>query len=226
MQVFLWTWAKKIQTVTDQNCNANNLMQITMPAAAIMGFEILLVDVVPFVLNKVEWKIDCRILSSSKDFTPLKTLQFFNFEAVVRNPRHVHFNYPINIYLFSYLFIIIIIVIILKFFIIIIISIIQQLPKSISKRLSNVSSSKEIFGSATHTYQATLTLSSYNKKTPTSFDKESKRKRKRKMLWICPPYSNNEKGNVGKFFFKIMRKHFPRNHTLYKIFYKNTLKIS
>ena len=116
------------------------------------------------------------------EFFPVqKTLQFFNFEAVVRNPRHVHFNYPINIYLFSYLFIIIIIVIILKFFIIII-SIIQQLPKSISKRLSNVSSSKEIFGSATHTYQATLTLSSYNKKTPTSFDKESKRKRKRKML--------------------------------------------
>ena len=219
MQVFLWTWAKKIQTVTDQNCNANNLMQITMPAAAIMGFEILLVDVVPFVLNKVEWKIDCRILSSSKDFTALKILQFFNFEAVVRNPRHVHFNYPINIYLFSYLFIIIIIIVIILKFFIIIISIIQQLPKSISKRLSNVSSSKEIFGSATHTYQATLTLSGFNvimthTKTPITLDKGSKRERKRKTLWIYPPYSNNGKANVGKMFFKLMRKHFPRIHTL------------
>ena len=64
-------------------------------------------------------------------------------------------------------------------------SIIKELPKSISKRLSNVSSSKEMFGSATYTSQATL--SGYkviitHMKTPTSFHQESKRKRKRKTL--------------------------------------------
>ena len=107
----------------------------------------------------------------------------------------------------------------------------KELPKSISERLTNVSSSKEIFCNTTQIYEAKLTLSGYNAiitltETPTSFGKESKRKRKRKLLWIYLPYSNNGKANVGKMFFKLMRKIFPRNHTLYKIFNKNTLNIS
>ena len=36
----------------------------------------------------------------------------------------------------------------------------------------------------------------------------------------------NVKTNIGKCFFKLLKKHFPRNHTFHKIFNKNTIKIS
>ena len=34
------------------------------------------------------------------------------------------------------------------------------------------------------------------------------------------------KTNVGKIYFKLLRKHFPSSHTMYAIFNTNTVKIS
>ena len=34
------------------------------------------------------------------------------------------------------------------------------------------------------------------------------------------------KTNIGKYFFRMLNKHFPPGHKLYKIFNKNTLKLS
>ena len=50
--------------------------------------------------------------------------------------------------------------------------------------------------------------------------------RKRKIIWYNPPFSQNVKTNIGKKFLKLVSKHFPRSHTLHKIFNKNTVKIS
>ena len=50
--------------------------------------------------------------------------------------------------------------------------------------------------------------------------------RKRIMIWFNPPYSKSLKTNIGKYFFRLLSKHFPPGHKLYKIFNKNTLKVS
>ena len=52
------------------------------------------------------------------------------------------------------------------------------------------------------------------------------RKRKRKIIWLNPPYSKNVKTNVGKVFLKLLKKNFSASHILHKIFNKNTVKIS
>ena len=41
-----------------------------------------------------------------------------------------------------------------------------------------------------------------------------------------PPFSRSVKSNIGRTFLRLLSKHFPRNHTMNKIFYRNTVKIS
>ena len=57
-------------------------------------------------------------------------------------------------------------------------------------------------------------------------DKNEKKKRKHNIIWYNPPYSANVKTNIGKIFCKLLNKHFPRGHQFYKIFNKNTVKLS
>ena len=45
-------------------------------------------------------------------------------------------------------------------------------------------------------------------------------------VWYNPPYSINVKTNIGKVFFKLLHKHFLKTHKFYKIFNKNTVKLS
>ena len=45
-------------------------------------------------------------------------------------------------------------------------------------------------------------------------------------MWFNPPLKLNVKINIGKEFFKLVQKHFSRNHTFSKIFNLNTIKIS
>ena len=51
-----------------------------------------------------------------------------------------------------------------------------------------------------------------------------KRKRKHNTIWYNAPYSAILKTNVGKIFFKLLNKHYPRRHKFYKLFNKNTVK--
>ena len=52
------------------------------------------------------------------------------------------------------------------------------------------------------------------------------RNRARNIIWFNPLYSQNVKTNIGKTFLNLVKKHFPRDHKLYKIFNRNTLKLS
>ena len=45
------------------------------------------------------------------------------------------------------------------------------------------------------------------------------------MIWFNPPYNVEVKTNIGKIFFKLVRKHFHKRHPYRKIF-NNTIKIS
>ena len=51
-------------------------------------------------------------------------------------------------------------------------------------------------------------------------------KKKRKVIWFNPSFSLNVETNIGKSFFKTLRKNFPKTNPLSKIFNKNTVKIS
>ena len=113
-------------------------------------------------------------------------------------------------------------------------AIIKQLPLSIESRLRTISSSKEIFDEASKTYQDALVRSGYNHILKYEDDQADnsgemshrKRNRKRNIIWFNPPYSKSVTSNVGKYFLKLLDKHFPKNHKFRKIFNKNTVKVS
>ena len=55
---------------------------------------------------------------------------------------------------------------------------------------------------------------------------KTRNKRKRNIIWLNPPCSKNGKTNIGKTFLQLLSKHFPKDHQMYKIFNKNTVKVS
>ena len=108
----------------------------------------------------------------------------------------------------------------------------KELLKTISKRISTISSSKEIFESSKIEYENALKISGYKDRlvyensSVNENDKNEKKKRKRNITWHNLPYSANVKTYTGKIFFKLLNNHFPRGHKFYKIFNKNTVKLS
>ena len=55
---------------------------------------------------------------------------------------------------------------------------------------------------------------------------KNKRKRRRKITYFNPPFSQNVRSNIGKMFFKALEKCFPEGHILRKVVNKNTVKLS
>ena len=111
-------------------------------------------------------------------------------------------------------------------------SIIRDILKSISKRLSDISCNQEVFEKVVPLYENALergfdTILQYVQKTSQTEDNtNNKKRRKRNIIWFNPPYSANVKTNIGKVFFKLFNKHFPKNNQLHKVFNKNTVKLS
>ena len=108
-------------------------------------------------------------------------------------------------------------------------SIIKEIPRSIKKRFSILSSSKKIFQESAIYYEKYLKNSGYKTKLQYQQPKENnqnKKKRKRNIIWFNPPYSKSVKTNIGRIFIKLISKHFPPNHKFVKIFNKNTIKLS
>ena len=98
-------------------------------------------------------------------------------------------------------------------------NIIKQLPLSVEKRLSNLSSSKEMFDQSKGYYQDALRKSGhtyileYKPITNTA-----PKKRKRNIIWFNPPFSKIVSTNIGKCFLQLINKHFPPNHKFRKLF--------
>ena len=111
--------------------------------------------------------------------------------------------------------------------------VLKELPKTIEKRISTISSSKEIFDNSKIIYEDTLKKSGFQNKltyqqniVQNTDEHQEKKKRKRNVIWYNPPYSVNVKTNIGKVFFKLLHKHFLKTHKFYKVFNKNTVKLS
>ena len=65
-----------------------------------------------------------------------------------------------------------------------------------------------------------------NKDSEEQTRNEEKSKKRRKIIWFNPPFCLSVKTNIGKLFFKLLKKYFPKSNPLSKIFDKNTIKIS
>ena len=111
-------------------------------------------------------------------------------------------------------------------------TVLRQLTKSVSKRISETSSNEQIFKEPIPIYEEALKKWGFHEKLEyvteevDKHGKEEKKRRKQKIIWFNPPYSNNVKSNVGKQFLKLVRRHFPKGNKLNKTFNKNTLKVS
>jgi hypothetical protein len=109
-------------------------------------------------------------------------------------------------------------------------SIIRQIPQSINKRISQLSSNQSAFDTSVPLYKNALHRSNYdanlNYVPNNNATSKPKRNRQRKIIWFNPPYSKNVKTNVAKNFLQLIDKHFPKSSRLHKIFNRNTIKVS
>ena len=107
-------------------------------------------------------------------------------------------------------------------------NILKNIPDSVNKRLSNISSTEAIFNEAAKPYQKALQDSGYDYKLsfrPTTQNKH-KRQRKRNISWFNPPFSMSVSTKIGAKFLSLIDKHFPKENPLHKTINRNTVKVS
>ena len=108
-------------------------------------------------------------------------------------------------------------------------NIIKNLPESISRRINKLSSDKSVFDNSKDLYNNALSSSGFKQKIkfdPVFNNTNQNKNRKRKIIWFNPPYSSNVLTNIGRNFFRILDRHFPKSHKLHKIFNRNYVKVS
>ena len=98
-------------------------------------------------------------------------------------------------------------------------TILNQLPKSITKRISDFSSSENIFRDAILVYKEALRKIGFTsdlvytpKQTGYSNNNEENKKRRRKIIWFNPPFSKSVKSNIGKTFLILIKRYFPKTN--------------
>ncbi|XP_057313453.1 uncharacterized protein LOC130654828 [Hydractinia symbiolongicarpus] len=105
-------------------------------------------------------------------------------------------------------------------------TVLKVIPTMVNERLIATSCNKKAFDDAKPLYEASLSASGFES-TMTYANKPKQRpNRQRKIIWFNPPFSKNVKTDIGRSFLKIVRKNFSKDHKYYKIFNKNTLKLS
>ena len=108
-------------------------------------------------------------------------------------------------------------------------NIIKNIPDSINRRLSDISSDEHVFNEAAAPYQEALRKSGYTyslKFKPSQQTPPNQKSRRRNIIWFNPPFSKNVKTNIGRAFISLIDRCFPTGHKLRKIFNRNTIKLS
>ena len=108
-------------------------------------------------------------------------------------------------------------------------NIIKNIPESVNRRLSEISSDEAVFNEAATPYQDALYKSGYTYKLdfkPPQRAPSQRRNRSRKIIWYNPPYNKNVKSRIGREFLRLIDECFPAGHKLRRIFNRNTLKLS
>ena len=109
-------------------------------------------------------------------------------------------------------------------------SILKQIPTSIEKIISTLSSNEIIFNKSKEIYQNALEKSGYRqtlKYHPSNENvSNNKQNRKQNIIWFNPPFSANVKTKVGIFFLNVIRQPFRPRHKFNKLFNRNIIKVS
>ena len=105
-------------------------------------------------------------------------------------------------------------------------AVIKNIPAGINRRLSTISSTKEIFEQAAPLYQQELDRNGYNYTLQYDPPTKKKRCRRRRILWFNPPYSVNVKTHIGEQFLQLLDKHFPPGNPLHTLLNRNRVKVS
>ena len=106
--------------------------------------------------------------------------------------------------------------------------IIKNIPESVNRRLSEISSDAGVFDEAAKPYREALRKSgcSFKRKFKPPQTSLPKPNRSRNIIWFNPPHNTNVKSNIGRRFLRLIEQSFPVGHQLRKIFNRNTFKLS
>lgn len=108
-------------------------------------------------------------------------------------------------------------------------NIIRNIPESVNRRLSEISSDEALCNEATIPYQDAFYKSGYKYKLEFKLPQRppsQRRNRSRKIIWFNPPYHKNVKSKIGREFLRLIDKCFPAGHKLRKIFHRKKKKLS
>ena len=105
------------------------------------------------------------------------------------------------------------------------------LTRTTSRRITDNSSDQDAFDLAAPLYDYALASSGYKEKITFMENRKeggapAKKERPRSVIWFNPPFSENLKTLVGKKFFKLISKHFPKGSRLSKIFNRSSVKVN
>lgn len=102
----------------------------------------------------------------------------------------------------------------------------RGLTRMISNRISDLSSSEEIFNSVAPIYNQALRNSGFNEEIVFSKDRQRKRTRNRKIIFFNPPRHDSIRTCIGAQFIRLIGKHFPVGSELSRYFNTQNLKVS
>ena len=98
--------------------------------------------------------------------------------------------------------------------------VLKNIPMGVNRRLSRISSSKEIFEKARIPYQEALDKSGYKHTLqfePVQANLTRKKTRKKPVTWFNPPYSMNVKSRMGREFLTLLDSSFPPSNPPYLV---------
>ena len=105
--------------------------------------------------------------------------------------------------------------------------IIKQPANSIDKILCENSANEQVFNTVKPVYENASRKSGYKSSFKCSDEiHENNSKKTQSITWSNPPFSHTVKTKVTKSFLRLLDKHFPKSRSLYKIFNRNTIKVS
>ena len=103
-------------------------------------------------------------------------------------------------------------------------TVLNQFPKSIEKRIPDISSNENVFTQSIPMHQDALQKSGFTEQLKyiasdnnREYKTKEKKRRKRKIIWFNQPCPMNVGISIGKTFLKLMRKHFPNGNPVHKI---------
>ena len=104
----------------------------------------------------------------------------------------------------------------------------KEMVNMVGRRISDLSSSEEIFKQAAPIYNQALRNSGFNEEIKFSKrTRENKRAtRSRRIIFFHPPWSDQIHTRIGKSFLQLLDKHFPRGSELFHYFSRQKVKVS